>query len=57
MICKKKTATRARAYKLVSGGKSIVISGDVGCGRPDVDKSNSYALNEKLIDLAQGADL
>jgi ribonuclease BN (tRNA processing enzyme) len=48
---------KSLAYKLVSEGKSIVISGDVGCGRPDVDKSNSYALNEKLIELAKDADV
>ena len=48
---------KSLAYKLVSEDKSIVFSGDVGCGRPDVDKSNAYSLNENLISLAKDADV
>jgi ribonuclease BN (tRNA processing enzyme) len=48
---------KSLAYKIVSDNKSIVISGDVGCGRPEVPKSNAYALNENLISLAKNADL
>ena len=48
---------KSLAYKLVSEDKSVVFSGDVGCGRPDVDKSNAYVLNPSLISLAKDADV
>ena len=48
---------KSLAYKLVSDDKSIVFSGDIGCGRPDVKKSNSYILNEGLISLAKDVDV
>ena len=48
---------KSLAYKLALDNKSIVFSGDVGCGRPDVDKSNAYVLNESLISLAKDTDV
>jgi ribonuclease BN (tRNA processing enzyme) len=48
---------KSLAYKLFSDDKSVVISGDVGCGRSEVDQSKAYVTNEALINLAKDVDV